>query len=254
MHKTKAQLKNSILPGISLIFILVAWQLIDYLFKIKEVVLPNPSEIFSAAYGNSLLLLKHTGITMIESILGFMIGTTFAILIALIFIYSLPLKKIFYPYAIALKATPLYALAPLLVLWFGNGIWSKVVMSAMIAFFPVLVNAVKGFTAVEQESLDLFKSLSASKMQILFKLRFPNALPYIFPALKIATTLSVVGATIAEFTGASYGIGHVIVNSSYYLETSMMFAAILMISLGGVIFFGSIALLEKKIIFWQRHE
>ena len=112
-------------------------------------------------------------------------------------------------------------------------------------------SSVKGLMAIEPESLDLFRSLSASKLQILTKLRFPNALPYIFPSLKVATTLAVVGATIAEFTGASMGIGHLIVNSSYYLETSLMFAGILFISVAGVLFFYLINFIEKKVIFWE---
>jgi len=254
MHKTKNSLKEILFPVATFFIILIVWQLIDFVFKIKEVILPNPIEIFNQIIRNFSTLIGHTYITMFEAVFGFIAGSILAILIAVLFVYSSKSKKALYPYAIALKATPLYALAPVLVIWFGNGMPAKIVMSAMVAFFPVLVGAVKGFTAIEPEALDLFRSLSASELQIFSKLRFPNALPYILPSLKIATTLAVVGATIAEFTGASRGIGHLIVNSSYYLETSMMFAGIIFISIAGVLFFYLIEFIETKVVFWQVHD
>lgn len=254
MHKTKNSLKETLFPIVIFLVIMLVWQLIDFIFDIKEIILPNPTEIFNQIIINFNILITNTYVTMIEAVLGFVIGSILGILIAILFVYSSNSKKALYPYAIALKATPLYVLAPVLVIWFGNGIMSKIVMSALVAFFPVLVGAVKGFTAIELEALDLFRSLSASEGQIFIKLRFPNALPYILPALKIATTLAVVGATIAEFTGASRGIGHLIVNSSYYLETSLMFAGIIFISVTGVLFFYLIGFIEKKVVFWQVYD
>ena len=129
---------------------------------------------------------------------------------------------------------------------------SKVIIAALVSFFPVLVNAIKGFNSIEPESIDLFKSISATKWQIFLKLRIPNALKFIFPALKIASTLAIAGATIGEFTGASSGIGFLIVNSSYYLETSLMFAGIVFISIGGVLFFYLIEYIEKRVVFWEK--
>jgi NitT/TauT family transport system permease protein len=252
MSKTK--IKELALPVFTFVAIILGWELIDYVFSIREVILPNPHEIYFAIVENLSNLLYHTGITMAESVLGFVIGSVISILVAVMFTYSPTSKKAFYPYAIALKATPLYALAPLLVIWFGNGIWAKVVMSAMVAFFPVLITAVKGFSTIQEETLDLFRSLRASKLEIFLKLRVPNSLPYIFPALKIATTLAVVGATIAEFTGTTYGAGHLIVSASYYLETSLMFASIIMISLGGILFFFVIDRIEKRVVFWQKSD
>lgn len=254
MYKTKNSLREITYPLTTFFIVLIVWQLMDFLFKIKEVILPNPLEILYQIVNNFGILISHTYITMCEAIFGFVVGSALALSTAILFVYSSKSKKALYPYAIALKATPLYALAPVLVVWFGNGMLSKIVMSAMVAFFPVLVGSVKGFTAIEPEALDLFKSFSASDTQIFSKLRFPSALPYILPSLKIATTLAVVGATIAEFTGATNGIGHLIVNSSYYLETSMMFAGIIFISIAGILFFYLIDLIEKKIVFWQAHD
>ena len=254
MHKKKYRLKNSLPVILTFVIVTALWELVDYLFQIKEVILPNPHEILFAILNHSGNLLKHTSITLTESVLGFAIGSLLAVLMAVLFVYSAKSKKALYPYVIAIKAVPLYALAPLLLLWFGNGMSSKIVMSALVAFFPVLINAVKGFSAVEPESIDLLKSLSASKWQIFLKLRLPNSLRYIFPSLKVSATFAVIGATIAEFTGASAGIGHLIVNASYYLNTSLLFAGIVMISLAGIMFFYLVEFAERKIVFWEVHK
>jgi len=242
MDKRKNRINSWRLPLLAFVVIIGIWEISTDVFNINKIILPDPYTILISIITNWNILIKHTSITMIEALFGFIIGTLIGILIAILFVYFSKAKQAFYPYAIALKATPLYALAPLLV------------MSALVAFFPILVNTVKGLTSVEQESYDLFRSLSASKWQVFTKLRLPNALPYIFTALKISTTLSVVGATIAEFTGSSMGIGHLIVNASYYLDTSLMFSGIVMISLAGVLFFYFVDYIEQKMVFWQKND
>ncbi len=241
-----------ITPFITFILIILLWHGIDFIFNIDEVIFPNPYEIIEKTIDSFSNLMFHLSITMLEAFLGFIAGSLLSILTAILFIHSNTAKSAFYPYAVGLKATPIYAIAPLLVLWFGNGIWAKVVMSAFVAYFPVLVAAMKGFEAVSKDSYDLFKSLGATKKEIFFKLRLPCSLSYIFPSLKTASTLSVVGATIAEFTGASFGIGYLIVNSSYYLDTSLMFSSIIFISIAGVLFFKLVDYIERKVVFWER--
>ena len=142
-------------------------------------------------------------------------------------------------------------IAPLLVIWLGDGIGAKIVMSALVAFFPVLVNSVTGLTAVDQETMDLMRSLSASRWQILTKIRMPASLAYVFASLKTATSLALVGAIIAEFTGATIGVGSVIKTASYYLQTPLVFAGVVAISLGGIAFFGAVAQLERRVVYWQ---
>src|SRR3989344_8838813 len=200
MDKRKNRINSWKLPALAFVIIIGLLEAFVFVFKIKEIILPSPHNILISIITNWDILIKHTSITMFEALFGFIIGALIGILMAILFVYFSKTKQALYPYAIALKATPLYALAPLLIVWFGSGLLSKIVMSALVAFFPVLVNAVKGFTSIEQESYDLFRSLSASKWHIFTKLRFPHALPYIFTALEISTTVAVVGATIAEFT------------------------------------------------------
>lgn len=251
MLKIKARIKPVLIPVITLVALLAAWELADALFNFKKIIFPAPHEIAYAFAARWQDLFKNTGITMLESVLGFLLGSVTAFLLAISFIYSKTTRFAVYPYAVALKSTPLIAIAPVLVIWFGNGIWSKIVMSGLVAFFPVLVNAVDGLTSIDPEALDLMKSLSASRWQIFWKIRFPHSLPYLFSSLKIASSLAVVGAVIGEFTGATEGIGHLINTSSYYLDTDVMFAGIIMISLCGIAFFGIVAYLEKRLIFWR---
>jgi len=252
MHKTQIITKNKILlPIISFILILGTWELLDWILDINNLILPSPHQIFFAIINNLPLLLQETGITTLEAIIGFVIGFGCAYFFASLFVFSASTKNALYPYAIALKATPIFALGPILVVWFGTGIFSKIIMSALVCFFPILVNLVKGFTSVDSNTLDLFKTLGASKLQIFKKLRIPSSNSYLFPALKISSTMAIIGATIAEFIGASHGIGYLIVNSSYYLNTDVMFASILMISIVGILFFYLIELVEKQIVFWE---
>ncbi|MCE5228563.1 ABC transporter permease [bacterium] len=241
-----------VVPAVALVVLLGVWQAAHRIFHFNSIVLPAPTEIVAAFVKNAGSILTETGLTMFESVMGFIIGCGAAYLLAIAFVHSRTVQQAVYPYAVALKSTPLIAIAPLLVLWFGNGIASKIVMSALVAFFPVLVNSVSGLTAVDAEALDLMKSYSATRRQVLLKIRIPNSLSYLFPALKIASSLAVVGAVIGEFTGSTRGIGHLINTSSYYLDTALVFSAIGSISLGGILFFGFVAWFEKRIVFWQK--
>ena len=248
----KRRLEEIGFPILFFVTILATWEIFVMIFAIPEYLLPKPTKIISEIILNFNSLLRHTIITMIEVFFGFLIGNVLGFLGAVIFAHSKTIEKGLYPYAIALKTTPILAIAPLLVLWFGTGMISKIVAAAVVCFFPILVNTVKGLKNIDDEYLDLLRSFSASKYQIFTKLRLPNSLPYIFSALKISTGLAVVGAIVGEFVGAKEGIGFVILISTYHLETATMFAAIIMSALGGILFFYLINLIERKIIFWQK--
>jgi len=240
-----------IFPIITLIVVLIFWEVIVQLADIPIYQLPAPSKIFATIIQNLASLIKDTTITFIEAILGFLLANILSIIIAIGFTHSEIFERSFYPYAIALKSIPIIAIAPLLVLWFGYGLLGKIVMAAIISFFPLVVNATLGLKSANQEYIDLMKSLSANKRQILFKLRFHIAIPYIFSALKISSTLSVVGAIIGEMTGAKQGIGFVILMASYNINTPMLFAAIIFASALGIIFFGLMSITES--IFFRNY-
>lgn len=234
------------LPPILVFFIFILlWELMCKLFKIQVFLIPPPSKIISSFSNHFSEIMIDTGITVLEAFLGFLIANIFSLFVAVGFCHIKWFERSFYPYVIALKSVPVIAIAPLLVLWFKYGIWSKVVMAAIISFFPLVVNATQGLKSVDQDSYDLMRSLSASTTQILLKLRFPTAMPHIFSALKISATLSVVGAIVGELTGPEKGIGRIILNSSYNIDTPMLFAAIFAASLAGILFFGLVAWVEK---------
>lgn len=241
---------NWLSPLISFFLIIGIWEFLVRIFSIPEYLLPTPSAIAVDFYKSIGSLLFHAGVTFWEAFLGFIVANVLGVLTAIAFTHSKTLEKSLYPFAIALKTTPIVAMAPLLILWFGNGIFSKVAAAALIAFFPSIVNTIKGLKSIDTEALDLFKSISASKWQIFKKLRFPTALPYIFSALKISTSLAIVGAIVGEFVGANKGIGFVILISSYHLEIVKMFSAIIAAALTGIIFFWIVSFIEKRIIFW----
>ena len=187
---------------------------------------------------------------MLEAILGFLVGSSIAIVTAVVFVHVPIVERAAFPWAIVLQTVPIIAIAPLLTIWFGFTLMPKVVIAAIICFFPVLVNTTRGLRSVSAEAFELMSVLSASKRQILWRLRVPSSLPYVFAGLRIAATLSVIGAIVAEFTGSDRGIGYVIVQASYRLDTRLMFAAIVLSCLGGILFFGFIGWLERRSLRW----
>lgn len=248
--QTTQRIINRLSPIGFFALIIVAWELLVRALSIPQYLLPSPSVIAVDFVSSINSLLFHAVVTLWEAFLGFLLANALGVLVAIAFAHSKTLEKGLYPFAIMLKTTPIIAMAPLLILWFGNGIASKVAAAAFIAFFPAIVNTTRGLQSVDNETLDLFKSLSASKWQIFSKLRFPTALPYIFSALKISTSLAVVGAIVGEFVGANKGIGFIILISSYHLEIVKMFSAVIAAALTGIIFFCVVSFIEKRIIFW----
>jgi NitT/TauT family transport system permease protein len=218
-------------------------------FHVPLYLLPTPLEALSEI---NPALLRNALVTLEEAALGFAIANLLGFLAAVLFVHCPPLEKGLFPLAIALKTTPLVALAPLLVLWCGTGLWSKVASAAMICFFPVLVNAVRGLKTIEPEEAELFATYRASRFELFRRLRLPRSLPYVMSALKISTSLAVVGAIVGEFVGANSGLGYVILLSSYHLDTPTMFAAIICAAGVGLTLFHAVGFLERRLVFWQR--
>jgi NitT/TauT family transport system permease protein len=156
-----------------------------------------------------------------------------------------------FPIAIALKTTPIVAVAPLLVIWLGTGWTSKIAAAVLISFFPVLVNAAKGLKAADAEYRELFQTMGSSRAQEFRKLRLPYCLPYLFSALKISSSLAVVGAIVGEFVGATQGLGYLIIVSSSHLETPTVFAAIVAAAAAGITMFYLIGWIERSVVFWN---
>jgi NitT/TauT family transport system permease protein len=239
---------------ITIFLILLFWEAIVNFLTIPSYILPPPSKIIDKLITSNNLILKNTFVTIKEVAGGFLVGTVGAILLAVIIVHSKIMEKIFYPLMVISQTFPKESLAPLFVIWLGYGLLPKVVMSALISFFPIAINSIRGFTSVEPLYIDLMKSLSATKLQIFFKLRLPNALPYIFAALKVSITLSLIGAIIGEFVGATAGLGHLIILSNSQLQTDLLFAVIFVLAFIGVTLFSIIDFLEKRLLYWQESD
>ncbi|GBF77838.1 hypothetical protein PA598K_06414 [Paenibacillus sp. 598K] len=243
------KVKTVLYPVVFALGFIALWELAVRLFELPVYLLPAPSAIVGVIDGT---LGGHMMVTLTEALVGFVLANILGFATAVIFVHSKPIEKGAFPLAIALKTTPLVALAPLLVVWMGTGYTSKVVASMLICFFPILVNSVKGLKAIEHEAWELFSTYKGTRWEIFWKLRLPTSLPYVLSALKISSSLAIVGAIVGEFVGANKGLGYVVLVSSYHMDTPNMFSAIIASAVCGLLLFWTISLIEKKVIFWQR--
>lgn len=251
---TKNIIKEISIPALFLIGGFLIWEVLVRISNIPEFLLPAPSKVFFKIATEFNSLIWHLGITLLEAISGYLVASLLTFVIAVIFVHSKTIEKGLYPYVIAIKIAPTLALAPFIILWFGIGITSKIVIVALICFFPLLVNTVKGLNTVDEKALELLKSFSASKWQIFMKLRLPSSLPFIFPALKVSSTLAITGAFVGEFLAADRGIGHLILIYSRLLNTTMALAALFVMIAAGIFIFLAIGFIERKMIFWQKSD
>ena len=230
---------------------LVFWQAVVWIFAVPDYLVPSPFDVAGAVRRDFALLASSAVPTVIEAFLGFLLGNTIAILVAVSFVYAKPVEEMFYPVAILIKTIPIVAIAPVLKIMLGNGMEPKVVVAAMICFFPTLVNSVRGFRAVNPQLLELMRVLSASKTEIFLRVRIQSALPFIFAALKISVTMCVLGAIVGEWIGANEGIGYLLLQSMYQFDTPRLFATILTASFIAITGFAIVSAAEKWIIRWD---
>ena len=232
---------------------LLIWHLATRYGGIPNFILPSPFSVWTrllrALADGSLLY--HTGITLLEIVLGLLVGTIFATLVGYTLAKSRALERILSPYLVASQAIPIVAIAPLLVIWLGDGILSKVVICALIVFFPVLVNTIVGVRAVPVALYDLMNSLHASRAQILWKVEVPASLPVFLGGLRIGATLSVIGAIVGELVDAEEGLGFLLQLGDFQYDTPMVFVAVFMLIALALILYGIVTLLEKRFLKWQ---
>jgi NitT/TauT family transport system permease protein len=238
---------------ISLLAGLLLWVLITRYSGLPNFILPSPYSVWTrfvrAVRDGSLPY--HTAITLTEILLGLFVGVSFATMIGYMLAKSRSLEKILSPYLVASQAIPIVAIAPLLVIWLGNGILSKVVICALIVFFPVLVNTIVGVRAVPTALYDLMNSLHASRAQILWKVEVPASLPVFLGGLRIGATLSVIGAIVGELVSAEKGLGFLLQLGDFQYDTPMVFVAVFTLIALALLLYGIVTLLEKRFLKWQ---
>lgn len=230
---------------------IIIWELVVRIFNIPDFLIPPPLAVFAQFSGKGLsLLVNHSLVTLYETGMGFILGIIIGVFLAILIVYSPFLQTAIYPLLVVAQVIPKLALAPLVLIWFGYGTLSKIVIAFLISFFPIIVNTASGLREVEPEMIDLVTSLNATKWQVFKKIRLPNSLPYLFSGLKISITFAVIGAIVGEFVGADKGVGYLIIIATHELKTALLFAAIIISSIIGILAYGVIVLLEKFLIPW----
>ena len=238
-------------PWLTAIGLLVVWEAVARGFSLPQWLLPAPSAVLAEIVARGGALAGHALVTAGEVLLGFLLSVVVGIPLAFGIAGSRVFERAVYPLLVASQAVPKVAIAPLLIVWFGFGTTPKVIVAFLIAFFPVVIDTVVGLRAVEPEMLHLARSMGASRWQTFVKIRLPRALPSIFAGLKVAITLAVVGAIVGEFVASDHGLGHVLMIASGEMNSRLLFAAILVLTVLGVVFFMAIEWLERLCIPWQ---
>ncbi len=238
---------NAVVIAIYALLFLV-WELAGTLFQIPSFILPSPAEIARRAVQDPSALLLHSVVTLKEVILGFLIAVAVSIPLGILIVCSRVLERIVYPFLVAFQAVPKVALAPILVIWFGFGLTSKVALAFVTAMFPIVVNTVVGMYQTPPEMIHLMRSLGASWLQVFVKIRLFAAAPHIFGGFKIGITLAVVGAVVGEFIASNSGLGYFLLIANNAMDTPLLFGIVILLSLISVGLFYLVELLEALLL------
>ncbi len=238
-------------PALALAAIFLFWEFYVSWRDISVIVVPAPSRVVERFFEDPWFFWKQGFYTLYEATLGLLLATTFALALAVMMAHSRLAERTVFPLAILIKVTPLVAVAPVLVIAMGFGTAPKIIIAALLCFFPMLVNALTGFRDVNPGALQFLRSLHASEWQVFWKLRLPGATPYLFAALKAAFPLALVGAVVAEWFTGDHGLGVVIFTANSNLDTPKLFAAVGVLVISGVAINLALSLVEQRVLFWH---
>ena len=239
-----------LLPTAALLSVLVLWELSYRVFNIPKFVVPAPLGIVTETWQWRWRLLGHSWVTLYETLAGFGLSIAVGTPLAVLIVYSPLLRGALYPLLVVAQAVPKVAIAPVFLLLLGAGEVSKIVVAFLVAFFPVVVDTATGLAATPPELLDLSRSYRASALKTFLKVRFPMALPFFFSGLKVAVTLSVIGAVVGEFVGSDEGLGYVILSATSYWKSNLAFGAMLLLAAMAVGLFGLVEVAERLVCPW----
>ena len=239
------------LTGVILfVVILAGWWLLVALFPIPEYILPSPKAVLAATFGSEIPWVIHALVTTAEIIGGFVIAAVVGVFLGTLIAWSPILERALIPFLVFVNTLPKVAVAPLFLLWFGYGIIPNTMIAALIGFFPVVINTAVGLSQTSQDMIDLGRIFGATNWRMFRKIRIPEALPFILSALKVSASTCVIGAIVAEFIASQRGLGYVIINAQTTLNTPTAFAALLWISVIGLLAYGAIAALGRWLAPW----
>jgi NitT/TauT family transport system permease protein len=239
-----------LLWAVVIVVVILLWQAVVSIGNFKPYLLPGPAAVWDAGRKFPSLILSNCWVTIYESLLGFVLAVAVGLLGAVVVTLIPPIKQIVVPGVVALNALPKVALAPIIVVLLGLGIASKIFMAFMLAFFPILINEIGGLDDVDASLLEYLRLLQASKLQTLLRARLPSSLPALMDGMKIALSLSVVGAIVGEFIAANQGLGYEITLAYSSLNTPLVFALVIVVSVAALVLYGLLVIFEK-ILFWR---
>lgn len=246
-----SKVKDRLPPIIAAFGMLFAWHAVIVVFEVPEYIAPTPLRVLQMFTEQGDLMWRNFWPTFLEAAAGFFLGNLVAIVLAVWFVHSRTSEKAFYPIAVFINTIPIIAIAPILVLLLGNGYAPKIAIASLICFFPTLVNMVRGLKAVNPQMLELMRILSATKAETLVRVRVKCALPFLFAALKIASTTCVIGAIVGEWIGSNYGLGSLIIEATYNFRSPLLYATVVLSSLMAVTAFSIVSFVERRVIKWQ---
>ena len=238
-------------PLLLIAALLLAWEFFISVLGLPAYLIPTPRQVLGQQVENWPKLLTESAYTTTAAVLGFALSAVVGIPIAMLIAYSRTLERYIYPLLVFSQSVPKIAVAPLLVVWFGFGIFPKVLVAFLLGVFPVVVSTVTGFKSVDSDMLDLAKSMRASRLKVFWHVALPHSLPHIFSGLKVSITLAVVGAVVGEFVGSNSGIGYLLQIANGNFDLPLMFAALLVLSTIGVILFAAVDALERWMLPWH---
>lgn len=226
------------------------WQLAVTVFDVREYLLPSPLAVWQAMLSREIPWLSHSWITAVEILGAFVIAGVAGVALGMAIAWSPGISRALTPFLVFVNTLPKVAIAPLFLMWLGYGILPNMLIGALIGFFPVVINTAVGLTQIDQDLVDLGRVFSAPKWKVFLKIRIPNAYPYILSALKVTATSAVVGAVVGEFVASQKGLGYVIITTQSSMNTPAAFAALVWISVLGLLLYGLVALLSRLLAPW----
>ena len=248
-HWTESRTLSPLLLAV----VLLSWEALIWIFEVSKIVVPAPSAVAVSLWDGvvSGLFWPHFLVTLWEIVAGFGIGSVVGIALGVLIGLSPLMERLIYPYVVAFQTVPKVAIAPIIVIWFGYGISSKIIITATIAFFPLLANTIVGLRSAPKEQIEMLQACTASRWQIFRMIRMPQALPFVFVGLDVAVVLSVIGAIVGEFVGAKAGLGYLILQKNFSFDMAGVFAILVILSMIGIGLHALVVTIQRRVLFWS---
>jgi NitT/TauT family transport system permease protein len=246
-----SKFKDALYPLSAALGLILAWQGFVSYYAIPDYLLPGPFAVIKMMFSEWSLIYPHVLITLFEAGVGFLLALIIAIPVSVAVVWWKPVEKTVLPLMVFLQTVPKVAIAPLFIIWFGFGYFPKILISLLLAYFPIVIEMITGLRDIEPEVLDLAKSMSAKPVQTFIKIRIPNSLPYMFAGLKLGAVFALVGAVIGEFMGSMKGLGFLVMYANDRMDTTLTFAVLVVLLLLGKLTFSVVEWAEKYAISWH---